>query len=331
MATVVRIGNERQVLTVSSVAVNRSLEQPVSQANVDTREQYRPAIGEPLTIDIDGIRRFTGVVERYPGTPEKGYTVQARGAAVGLMVNDAIGNETFRNRSLNAIAAELGRRSGDVQVRGGDDADVDRFKLRQATSHQRAIQDLADTHGFTLTDAGDGAAVLYQAPAELVPVETWTFGRPPVRDVEVMPAIDDWRDLVVVRGQRSPTAADIADVVTGQIGVDIAAGNTRPSRRVLPNSAANSRARARTLAATELRKMLARSLVVEVDLTETERQVGDIVRVIAREVPAVPLVLSALSWMVTAREKLVTASLRLPAAYGGGDLVDPAEIERVRA
>jgi prophage tail gpP-like protein len=295
----VQVGNPLEDLTVSAVTVTRSLETADSGARVQTFEDRADAIGEPIAIDMEGVRLLTGTVEQWPGSRERGFGPTARSTTVQLGLFDALQSERPRETTVAAIARVLAQRAG-VSVVAVADEPVDRFKIARGQSYQRAIQGLCEVHGFVLTSDALGRAVLFRAPRERTPIEIWELGRAPVRDMTINRNIQDWRDEIVCRGQRSPRADDLADVALGNVGAEISAGLTRPSRRVLDNNAARSKAAARRLVADEARKALAGVLVAEIELSYTARIPGDIVRV-RRDGFDQPLIVSSMEWSADTR------------------------------
>jgi prophage tail gpP-like protein len=307
----VRVGNPPVGLEIAELSITRSLENAISGLRFATFEDRQDAIGERVQADYDDLISFTGTIENWSGTNETGFRSTARSTTVNLQLTDALANERPRDTTIGEIATSLGARVAVVVAPVDDDEAVDRYRLRRGTSYQRSIQELCAAHGYVLTDDADGRAVLYRAPRERVPLEVWELGAEPVRNVVLQPSIRDWRDQIVCRGQRSPTPDDVADVTLGQVGAEIVVGNTRPSRRVLQNQAARSKAAARRLVASEARKALARSLSASVTLTATARQPGDIVRVRRPRGPRAafdqPMVIAEMTWTVATNELMINA------------------------
>lgn len=310
----VRIGNPPSTIPVESVVVERSLEQLASRARIDTFEERRGAVAEGFEVEIDGRRRFTGVVETYPGTPEQGFTVAGRSLTRGLLVNDAIGREVFRRQALSEVARAIGLPVGVQLSESSADADVARYKLERGTSLGQAIQEVALASGLVATDTSEGQLRFFEAPQVGFPSEAWELGRGDVLDIQLRPDVSEWRDEVVARGWRFPVSADVADVALGQLGASIVAGAIQTSRLVMSTRAANTIGRAGLQAATEAAKRLGQSFPVEVRLRRTEREIGDLVRV-RRGTFDRTMIVSALTWTLSKSQMDVTAICVLPEVY----------------
>lgn len=328
MIPTVRIGSARRAIGVSSVVVEQSLEQIAARVRCDTFMSDRGAMAEGFEVDIDGVRRFTGVVETYPGTPEQGFTLAGRSLTRGLLINHTLGTELFQGQTLAAIARSLGLPVG-VSVANSNDADVARFRLRKAVILASAIQELALAHGLSATDNAQGALVFFKVPDAITPVETWELGRGDVLDIQQRPDVSEWRDEVVVRGWRFPVSSDVADIAAGQLGAAVVAGAIQPSRFVMSSRAANTKGRAGHQAATEAARRLGVSFPVQVRLRNTTRETGDAVRV-KRDTLDRTMIVQSLTWTLSKSQSDVVAQCVLPEVYKVTAAFDPALIQAVR-
>lgn len=322
MSAAVYIGPDREPVEVSEVSITRSLENAVSGLRFSTFEQRQASLGAPVRAEFLGLPLFHGTVEAWPGSPEAGYNVTARSQTVNLQLVEALANERPRQTTVQAIAAELCQRVGVELAPSGEDVPVDRFRLERSTSYQRAIQALCECRGFVLTDDADGRAVLYRVPSDRTPVEVWEEGHEPVRSIEIMLSIRDWRDEIVCRGARSPMPADVDDPGLSQVTAAVVAANTRISRRVLSNRSARSSAAAAVLVADEARKALASAIEVGVTLSDTARVPGDIVLVRKRTGGfRQAMIVSSMTWTATPQDIAVEASCVPIAVYDStGDI-----------
>lgn len=329
MTLSIRVGAGREDFPISVVSTDRSLEQAVGGARLRSFERRPDLLGEAVEIEINGQRQFTGVLEQAPGNPERGYEFTARSLPVALRMVDADRTERFKNTTTAVVASALAARVG-VQVGETVSELVASYRLQRGRSYQRALLDLAEAHGFIVTDDPLGRLRLYQLP-ELKALEVWQHGTLPVIEISEEPDIREWRDVVQCRGYNSPEANEVADVLLGQIGQDIVVGNIRPSRRVIPNRTARSKAQARILIANEARRSLAGAYTIPVDLTETTRQPGDLVRVRRDDINLnLLMVVSTLRWDIGVNTFRARAICRLPEVYGSTGLFSPREIERAR-
>lgn len=330
MSVSVRIGNALNRIDVSSVSVRRSLEDPMRTASVSTFVDVRAALSERWEIEFDGRRLFTGSAERRPGYAEVGFDVTGRSKTVALELFEADNNMRFSDTTDGAIVRALAGEVG-LETDGDGVARVKRFKVSRSDTYREGIQRLAEAHRWVLTDDGLGRVVQYRLPADLAPVATWLQGRLPVLNIQVRPQIDGLRREIVYRGARLPVGNDVAEAVAGQIGIDIVTGNIRPSREVLTRGAATSRGDAATIVRQHARKLLAAAFTVDVDLVDTELEIGDIVYVSGRPGTDLPMVVSELTHTRSATEHGAHAVLRLPAVYSDAVNLAPDESGRVTA
>jgi hypothetical protein len=314
MIAAVRIGPDREPVAISDASLTRSLENAVSGLRFSTFEDRRADLGARIEAEFFDLPSFVGSVESWPGSPESGFSPTARSTTVNLQLTEALANERLQETTAGDIATNLCARVAVIRAPLAADEPVDRFRVKRGQSYQRAIQALCASKGYVLTDDADGLAVLYRAPRDRTPVEVWEQGHEPVESVTVEPSIKDWADVVVCRGQRSPRPEDVTDPDLATIAAEITVGNTRPSRRVLENNAARSKAAAARLVADEARKALASSLRVVVELSDTARQPGDIVRV-RRSGFDQAMIVSEITWSVSVQDAMITATCVPIAAY----------------
>lgn len=293
---------------VSEVSLTRSLENAVSGLRFQTFEDRRARIGDRIRVKLFDLPSFVGTVESWPGSPQTGFSPTARSTTVNLQLFEALANERPRQSSVADIAAALCTQVGVQLAPVAADAPVDRFRLERSMSYQRAIQAVCEPRGFVLTDDADGRAVLFQVPEDRTPLEVWEEGQEPVRHIDLAFNIRDWRDEIVCRGQRSPTPDDVNDPGLAQIAASVTAGANRPSRRVIENRAARSKAAAALLVADEARKSLSSAIQVPVRLSDTVRQPGDIVLVRKRSANfSQPMIVSTMTWTVSPQDAVIDA------------------------
>lgn len=329
MIPTVHIGASRQAIGVESVVVERSLEQIAARARCDTFVENRAAMAEGFQVDIDNARRFTGVVETYPGTPEQGFTIAGRSLTRGLLINHTLGTELFKEQTLVAIARSVGLPVG-VPILSEFDADVARFRLKKAVLLSTALQELAIAHGLAATDTTLGDLRFFKLPDSVRPVESWELGRGDVIDIQLRPDVSEWRDEIVAKGWRFPVSSDVADIAAGQLGAQIVAGSIQPSRFVMSTKAANTKGRAGHQAATEAARRLGQSFPVEVRLRRTGRDTGDIVRV-KRGTFDRAMVVRSLTWTLSKSQMDVVAQCVLPEVYKVTAAFDASLIQAVRS
>lgn len=330
MTVSVRIGNGLERVDVSAVTVRRSLEDAMRTASVSTFTDVRAALGERWEIELDGRRLFTGSAERRPGYAEVGFDVSGRSKAVAMDLFQADHNKIFRKTTDGAIVNSLATEVG-LETVGDGSSPVRRFKLQIGDTYRQGAQQLAEAHGWVLTDDGLGRVVQYRLPAVLTSVESWLLGRLPVLNIEVRPEIDALRQLIIYRGARLPISSDVAEAVAGQIGLEIVAGLVRPSQEVITGRVATSKGDAATIVRQRVRKLLSMAFTVDVDLVDTDRDIGDIVHVSGRPGTDLPMVISELTHTRSATESGARAVLRLPAVYSDSVNLAPDESGRVTA
>lgn len=316
MTTSVRIGANLEPVQVSDVSVRRSLEDPMRSCRFESFTNTRRFLGEPLQIEFDVRRVFTGSAERHTGTAERGFSVEGRSQTVALELFEADNNKNFRRTTdggvIKSLADEIGLTLADTRS-----SPVSKFKIRKGVSYRRGAQELAQAHSWVLTDDGMGRIRMFNVAESPVVAESWVLGRLPVLDIRVDADISELRQEVVYRGARLPINSDISEAIAGQIGVEVFTDFARRSRRVLTRGVATSRADAGTVVQQHLRLLLAGAYTVTVDLVETAREIGDIVYISGRDGTDLPMVISELTETRSATNYGAQAVCRLAAVYSG--------------
>lgn len=262
------LGPSGERIEIESLQLTRSLEQLSGVLSWTSRESVADRLVRECEVrDRTGRRLFRGFIERCQGSPTAGFSCTARSLTSALVVTDAAGTEYFRRSSALAILRTLAVRTGVPMASGAAPTrTVRRFRLERGESYARALQRLAGTHRFIVTDDANGGLRGYTLPATVD--AQWVDGSFPVIDaIAVDLDFADWRDEWVCRGQREVVSPELAEG-NAQIRVAIATGARRKSRRVLPSRSASSKADAARFVEWQARKALAATVGVEVGLAE---------------------------------------------------------------
>ena len=271
-------------ITFSALTVTRSLEAAYSQVSLATFEDLAPRVDDIIDVkDAQGETRFRGYLERNDGSSTTGFSANAQSLAIQLDRFDARGSEAFRRTNLEAVVRALAQVAG-AEVGRIPRRRVTRFRLRRGETFRQAVQRLAEAHQIVVTDDRMGRIQAFALPSgPLVPVATWTDGRGTVTE-PIARRLDysQWRREWLCRGQRLLVASDAGGGNQETIAIASQVANTRPSRRVLSNKAASSKADAAALIDWAAKKQLAQTIGVSVVHGEWPGEPGDVVRVRSR-------------------------------------------------
>lgn len=283
--------------------------------------------GARVVLADGGVTRLTGVAEAPKGARTRGYSTMIRSLTAALGVWQSGSNQLFRRN-----AGEASRTHADItaslaaQVRlqvapSAPQRTISRFRVKSGETLLAALQRLAAAGTWVLTDDAAGRVVMYDytgAPAS----RTWQPDGHPLLEVQSRnESIVDWRDSVLVRGQRIAVAADTSpesDVDADQVSEDFVATpvEARPSQLVIANSAANSKADAIGLALWEAAKRAGKAFSADVSLSSWAAEPGDVVRLRdpANEIDTT-LIVESMEANLTPTTATYAARLVLPAVY----------------
>lgn len=266
-------------MSFSTLSVTRSIENAFGQAQWSTYEDGTGRLNTIIEIRENNGLRFRGYFEISDGNQIEGFSCSARSLAVQLDQVEASGAETFRSTNLATIARALAQRAG-VTIAEVPSRQVNRFRLERGESYRQAMQRLAEVHRVVITDDAAGRVRVFALPDAVVPRAVWREGAGSVtKAIRRRLDYSDWRTEWECRGSRVVVDAE-GDL---DIGFLTTAGLTRPSRRVLPNRAATSRADAAAMLDWAAKTALARTISVEVTHLAWPAEPGDVVQVVAPE------------------------------------------------
>lgn len=292
MTWVIRVNGRS--LMYSSLRIRRSIETTAGEAQallINPVEKGSPVevfevvrtVGTRSSRTIE-VPRLTGVVESSTGSITRGYTATIRSSTCALMVWQSGRNQLFRRnagettRTHADIAASLAGQVGLTVATGAPTRTISRFRVKSGDTLQAALQRLAAAGTWVLTDNELGQVKMYDYSGA-TPSATWSpTGRPLLEVESIDNSIVEWRDAVLVRGQRIAVAAD-EDASDGQVSDDFQATTvpSRPSQLVIPNSAANSKSEAVALALWEITKRTGQGFGESVSLANWSASPGDLV------------------------------------------------------
>lgn len=283
----VRVGSRS--LRWQSMRVRRAVETPVSEAQVLLIDDPLSLLGANATVHDGQTLRITGVIEATRGVVTRGFNATIRSSTAALDVWQSPRNELFkRNAGESArthadIAGSIAGKVGVAVAPEGAQRSISRFRLKRRETLLSALQRLAAAGTWVLTDDELGRIVLYEytgAPA----VAVWQLDGHPLLEVEDRDqSIDEWRDVIVVAGQRIAVSTDggpDADAADDQISDTFVATRfeNRPSQLVMDTKTGTSKADAIKQALWEANRRVGQSLSVPVSLAYWDRNPGEVVR-----------------------------------------------------
>lgn len=306
-------------LTYASLSMSRSLEQGASQLQWTAYEMRSDLVNQVVKVVDGGAVRFTGFVEQVSGNALDGFSHSARSLTSTLFLHDAAGNELFKSSAVGTIVRALAGKVG-VKVAESPTDRVQRFRLQKGEDLGRAMQRLAEVARFVVTDDAAGAVRAYRAPEKAS--TSWVEGQGTVtRSVQVELDFSEWRNEWVCRGQREVVTGDLDTDGAGQLEIDVATESPRPTRRILPNRSANSRADARNFVEWQAKKALSETVRLTVTHSRWPAEVGTRVRI---KVPSLGIdedfVIASLSLEVSQSAIQATASCVMPDVYSARPL-----------